>query len=284
MARCAIAAAGFLLAGPFRGTLLGQDAGDGKAPSPSTEPAGALARKAREELQTLQRKLRDLESRSARSRKEAESRVRELAFERQVAERSVQALNDKVAALEKAHGAKRDETAKLEKEIERLQHELSGLNDPLSQYLDKVQEHVDKGIPWKLEARAGAIQKARQSFSGESSDLVRALAEARAVQEKEETLGRVVEASSIVLEIGDQKQAVPAFHLGLVAVCLVSDDGRLAGFVQKGQKVEEQLQPASDPAVAEGYKAILDILHRRLTPRLVELRIPNLTTGSEDSK
>ncbi|HVR74473.1 MAG TPA: DUF3450 family protein [Planctomycetota bacterium] len=248
-------------------------------------PDSVIIQRARDELLDLERKLQAVERRALARVKAEEERLESLAFQKLTAIRAVEVLKDEVVRHEKELGAKKENLAREEKDLLKLQLEEKGLLDPLRSALDRFERHIDSGIPWMKELRKSHVAPVRELVSGPEPEPARALQAIGRMQESEEALARTVEPGFVEVEIQGERKALPAFHLGLLAVIFSSEDGSVRGFVERGQKVEagpEQVQVG--PEVDTGYKTALDILRRRLTPRIVDLYIPSLKTGSEESR
>jgi hypothetical protein len=91
------------------------------------------------------------------------------------------------------------------------------------------------------------------------------------------------------MEVAGERQSIPAFRLGLLAVIYMSDDGSILGCAQAGQSLEQgRIETGSsgeDSAkkaigkVTAGYESVLAILRRRLGPRVVDVFLPSVPVG-----
>ncbi len=252
--------------------------------------AGRSAReqfaRASEELLDLQARIRASESRLAERRRTSEERLRELTEEGRAAERSVELLKKAVEKRESSLAAAKGAVQTREKEAGRLQHELTGALEPLKQHLDRAVKAIEGGIAWKMAERKAAAEGARESLGQTAAQPFEPLQRVGRLQTEEEALGKLVEAGTVELEVQGEKAAVPAFHLGLLGVVLVSPEGRIAGFAGPGQRLEDGPAAAKgQPEAPKGYVQALEILRRRRAPGIVDLYIPSLPVqSSEEAK
>ncbi len=237
------------------------------------------------ELLDLQARIRAAEARLLDRRRTSEERLRDLAAEKLAAERSLESLKGAGEAREKVLASLKASLAAREKEAARLQHELSAALEPLKQHFDRVEKLIDGGIAWKVNERKAAVRKARESFGGRDAQPAPGLQRAGLLQEEEEALGKLVEAGAVEVELHGESAAVPAFHLGLLGVVLVSPEGKIAGFAGPGQSLKEGLDASKGHTDAsKGYLQAIEILRRRRAPGLVDLHVPSLPTQVEEAK
>jgi hypothetical protein len=248
--------------------------------------------KASEALRAIERQLRELEVTAVERQRTATERLEALAREREVLERSTAVLTQHLAAVEKDLAARKAKATKDEAEAAKLANQSGQIVEAARKFLARVEKHVTEGLPWQLETRKGAIAEARDALAAPGTTPRQALAVAGRIQEAEESLGRLIEPGTVVLEVAGEKRAVPAFRLGLLALAYASEDGALLGYVHSGQKIEEgkietgagqetEKQGEAAARVADGYQTALAILQRSLSPRLVDLYLPTLPASEE---
>jgi hypothetical protein len=226
-----------------------------------------------------------VELETSRIREGEEDRLADLVAEKAAVERSVQALNAQVEKVEKELALRKERLAREEKELALHQQELRALLDPLRQFLDRAESHIERGIPWRVEERRLPLAEARALLGASDPKPVELFEMVARFQQQEEALARSIEHGVVELDMDGERRGIAAFHLGLLAVVFSNADGTIAGFVQPGQKVEEGLlTAAAGGAKDRGYAAAIDILRRRLTPRVVDLYVPELVVGSEEGK
>ena len=265
-------------------TARGADEAEDGRPA-AKRPDSVIIQKASDELLDLERKLQAVERRALARARAEEERLESLALQKLTAIRAVEVLKDEVARREKELGAKKEQLAREEKDLLKLQLEAKGLLDPLRSALDRFERHIETGIPWMKELRKSPAAPVRELVSGPEPEPAKALLAIGRMQESEEALARTVEPGFVEVEIQGERKAVPAFHLGLLAVVFSSEDGSVRGFVERGQKVEDGLETVQAGRETDtGYKTSLDILRRRLTPRIVDLYFPTLKTGAEEAR
>lgn len=250
---------------------------------PSRPPSDQVL-KGSEELLELQRQVRLVEVKAFQRTKSEEERLKELAMEKLAAERAVQVLKDQVDLREKELLAKRDRLLKAEKEAAGLEKETTSLLEPMRQFLDRLEQHVESGIPWKTESRKRAIRQVRDLLANSSGAPAALLAAIGRRQEDEETLGRLVEPGTAEIEAGNERRGVAAFHFGLLGVAFSNEQGKVSGYAQPGQKLEEGLEATRQRDAAKAYSMALEILKRQRVPCIVNLPIAGLPMESEEGR
>lgn len=251
----------------------------------ASRPALELVNKASEELLDLKRKVRALEAEALEHRHAAEERLKDLAAEKRSLGRSLEGLKQQVPQRERELSTKKEALNAREREAARVHHEVSSFSEPLKQFLDRVDKLVEGGIPWKTESRRTAIREVKEAVSAPGSSPAASLAAIGRLQEEEEALGLTVELGTVELDLGTERWAVQAFHLGLLAAIFSSEDGTVVGCALPGQKLEEGARGLrGNREAARGYLLALDVLRRRRSPRLVDLHIPSLPGESEEAK
>ncbi len=246
-------------------------------------PAFEVANKAREELLDLGRRMRELEDGALVRRKAAEARLDALAAERQNAARAVQALKAHAEKREKELAARKELETKETREAARLESERKALLETIRQSLERLRRRIETGIPWKLAERKAAVDKALEALAAADAEPATALAGMRRLQEHEESLGRLVEAGVLEVDVRGERRIVPAIRLGLLGIAFTSADCSFAGFVGRGQKVEEVVARAlaAEERYGGAYIEALEILRGRRSPRIVDLYIPALPLNEE---
>jgi len=271
-----------VISGP--GTAPAQEASAAPAPRKGLPTRAELAElnRASEELASILRKSRDLESESLRRRTSQKDTIEKLAADKIAAERSVALLDAEVKKLEKELADKNAKLQKAEKDAAASIQAAAAVIEPLKGHLDLMESHIESGIPWRIASRKSAVQEARRVVTSPSASPTQALAAVCNVQEAEEALGRVIEPGIIELELDGEKRALGAFHVGLVGAAFTSEDGKTSGWVIPGQKPEESLHAAPD--AGKVYLEALDMLRRHRLPRVLDLLIPSLPAPKEGSR
>ena len=263
-----------------------KEAGPVRSSIAPTSPLG----KASEELMSLQHKLRELRGKSQEDRKSQEERLKEILAEGRAVQRTLDGLNEQVAKREKEASEKRSKVSADETAARKLKGPSQAIFVAMKDFLDRVEKHVEAGIPWKIEARKASIAQAREILAAPNAALASALQTVARIHTEEEALGRLVESGTVEIDLGYGRAAVQAFHLGLLGVIFANEDGSVLGFAQAGQKLEDGLASVKgNPAAAEGYMIAVDILRRRRTPSIVDLYVPSLPlrkapSAKEDEK
>ncbi len=138
---------------------------------------------------------------------------------------------------------------------------------------------------WKTSLRNTSLEKVKSVLALDKTALGEGLGAISRIQREEESLARLVETGVLEIDRGSETTAVQAFHLGLLAIIFASEDGRLAGYAQRGEEPEASLDTAREASAVEGYLTAVDILRRRRTPTVVDLYLPSLpVSGGEDSE
>ncbi|MGE3165698.1 MAG: DUF3450 family protein [Planctomycetota bacterium] len=215
-------------------------------------------------------------------RRSDDQRLEELASERKALERAVAALEKELSKRKEAQVTREREHARLAAERDQLAGEAEQLRRRMREYAQRVRAQVSASIPWQQVERMDLVQSilARLETKGSSDGSVSPAQDLEAVaslQTSEESLARLVEAGSLTLSIGSEQTSVRAFRWGLLAVLFANEGGSTAGFCRAGEALLDGVKSLTPyPDAASGYERALDILARRRTPALVDLRIPSL--------
>jgi len=260
-------------------------------------PAGGQINTLTQALLGLQKRARDLEAKSLERRRAAQERLDALAEEQKTLDRTVKVLSEQVTQLEVELAQKKEAATKDEKEAARLTRDEEAVFEAARRFVDRLEKSIDAGIPWMVEGRKDAAEKARRAISAPTQTPAKALSMAAALHESEEALGRSCEASVVDLELDGVERSVPALRLGLLAIAYSSEDGSVLGYVQRGQTLKEgnietggkegddKGREKTLSRVASGYRTAIDVLQRRLTPRVVDLYVPVVPlAGGEEEK
>lgn len=262
-----------------------QVAGDPTPSSVDRDTARLLDEIRQVEHDRRERLASDLEQRQRDDR-----RVEDLEVERKTLERAVAGLEREIAREREAFTARSRTKAKLVAEQEALAKEAQGLRTRLREYVTKVRDRVTTGIPWHKAERLELVQSVMARLSSQDTRETTAtpaqdLEAVASLQTSEESLARLVEASSLTLDAGSVQTSVRAFRWGLLAVLFANEGGTTAGYCRPGEELSDGVRNLSaHPDSASGYERALDILSRRRTPAIVDLRIPSLPVRKEGSR
>ena len=265
------------------------------AVGPKSAPRVDLFKKASEYLLDLQQKTRALETQTLERRRGLETRLAEIARDRQIIERSSSSLTRRVAELEKENEPKRVKLGKDGSDSSRFGEESARVLEEVKKYFVWLDKHVQEGIPWMQEQRKSAIAKARAALAEPDASPLVALELANRLQEEEESLGRTIEAGRVRIEVGGEHRSIPAVRLGLLSIAYASEDGTIIGYAHAGQtaeqgKIEMGASASGETAdkalqkVAAGYSTALAVLERKLTPRIVDFFIPGISVSNEERR
>lgn len=275
---------------PTPGALRSQEvqptpsSGDAPPVRASLAPASPVMR-ASEELLSLQHQLRRERLKAEADRRAQEERLKELLAEGRGLDRTIASVRDQLERREKELKEKGARLKEAEEATAKLRGPTEEILTALRGYLDLVSQHMESGIPWRQAERRAAVNAARENLGGSAVTPAAALQVVGRIHQEEEALGRLVESSSLAVDLGHEQTAVQGFHLGLLAVVFANEDGSILGFSQAGQKLEDGLRAAKkDPKAAEGYMAAVDILRRRRTPAIIDLFMPSLPVRDLEAK
>jgi hypothetical protein len=260
-------------------------AGNTDAPSKpvrsSIQPEQAVS-KVNEELIALQWKIRAARAKALENRKAQHRTIRDLAGQHRAVARTLQVLETETADLEKELTQKKTQLAGEQKKLADLEEPTKKLLESMKEYLDKVEAHVESGMPWQKTERKRAIQQVRDLLGAEDATPSAGLGAVGRIHQEEESLGRLVESGTVEVNLGKEAVAVQAFHLGLLAVIFANEDATVIGFARAGETLEEGLEATmGNPEAASGYMAAVDILRRRRTPSIIDLYLPSLPVREE---
>lgn len=247
----------------------------------SIQPEQAVS-KVNEELIALQWKIRAARARALENRKAQHRTIRDLAEQHRAVARTLEVFETETTDLEKELEEKKAKLAEEQKKLADLEEPTKKLLASMKEYLDKVEAHVDSGIPWQKTERKRAIKQVRDLLAAEDATPSAGLGAVGRIHQEEESLGRLVESGTVEVNLGKEAVAVQAFHLGLLAVIFANDDATVIGFARAGETLEEGLEATmGNPDAASGYMAAVDILRRRRTPSIIDLYLPSLPVREE---
>jgi len=170
---------------------------DGTAAQPSTAKRAAKRPdqflKASEALLEHQRKLRALERETVERRRSLEARLAEITQEKQSVERSNASVAERVEALEKELEAKKSQVAKEEAAALELGGQAKQVVEAAKRFVQRLERHIDDGIPWMLKERKATLEPAKQAAGSPVATPGSAFLAAVRAFEAEEALGRTLE-------------------------------------------------------------------------------------------
>ena len=231
-------------------------------------------------LERLQKKLRRISQEALQDRKTQQRRLTELRREQHFQEKTLQAFQKEVDKRQALLDEKKDKKRELEQQIESGNARAAAVSAQILEFYSELQELVEAGIPWQKTQRLDSISKGRMALEGDQKNNPQfGLTNASRLQKEEESLGRLVESSQVLVEVPgkDDPYSVDAFHLGLLAVVFASEDGSIIGYAGQGETLEEGMKIVEDkPEAADGYIKVVEILKRRRTPALIDIYFPKL--------
>lgn len=249
---------------------------------PSTEEN---TRSAADELRDIQQRMRLLQAQDLQRRTSELRRLRELVAEKRALDRTVEALDEEVAKREKLLAEKRAEAKKILDEKKQAEADSRALCTKLDDYCGQLASFITASIPWKQEDRLRSVSLVRELLAKEKASAVMGLSAVSRLQNEEEALGRLVETSTLEVQLGEERMAVRGFHFGLLAVIFANENGDVIGFCQRGETLQDGLENVANmPEAADGYLRAIDILERRRTPALVDLLLPTLPLKKGDGR
>lgn len=242
-----------------------------------------------EELKTLQDRLRRRTEEALAKRREQRTRLDTLEDEARASRRRNDTIQREIDKREARIAELRTAAESAREKAEAVRTREATIQDRLRVFLRFLDTRIADGIPWKVADRRAGVASAIEQLADERTNAAAALASVGRLQKEQEAFGRLVESSTLSVEVNGQLRAVPAFHIGLLGVVFALEAGEdgaaVIGFAGAGQSLEDGLAAVSGrPEAAKGYLQTIDILNRRRTPQLTNLFLPQLPTGKGGSR
>ena len=269
--------------------VLSAQAGDApRGAEPRRTDAEALSRS--QELIALQDRLRRRTEEALAKRREQRTRLDTLEAEARSARRRNDTIAREIEKREARIAELLSAATNANEKAEAVRTRETSIKERLRTFLRTLDGRIEGGIPWKIADRRAGVTGALEQLEDERTNAAAALASVGRLQKEQEAFGRLVESSTLSVEVNGTTRAVPAFHIGLLGVIFAleaGDDGQGAviGFAGTGQSLEDGLAAVrSRPEAAKGYLQTIDILNRRRTPQLTNLFLPSLPTEKGGSR
>ncbi len=217
----------------------------------------------------------DLAERVSRLRAEVDTLAHRLETERRRARDALASLRVERADLQRQirleqvrRATLRRLTREREERSQTLETEAEMLVAPLLRSVRAVDAYVDRGLPFRIEARRRRLRALETELTGLQPDPARVLRQLWRFVEEEEALTREVGYSRQAVLLGGQRQLVEVARIGMALLYLRSADDRV-GMARRDGDGAWSFTLLDEPTARQAVRALLSDLqgNRRLGPK-----------------